>query len=124
MDLLAPSLSPSLVCCPFGRSRSAAAQARPLTAAAGATAETTRCRATQQPDSPGIEAVNVGDPTSPALMGASAETFALSGFAFSRWAVHAVSEFSGFDTFAPCQGPLFADDFESGNTTAWSSTVP
>jgi hypothetical protein len=79
---------------------------------------------TWQPDSPGIEAVNVGDPTSPALMGASAETFALSGFAFSRWAVHAVSEFSGFDTFAPCQGPLFADDFESGNTTAWSSTVP
>jgi hypothetical protein len=31
---------------------------------------------------------------------------------------------TGFDSFTLCQGPLFADGFESGDTTAWSGAAP
>jgi len=38
--------------------------------------------------------------------------------------VFAVTHETGFDIFALCRGPIFADDFETGDTTMWSSAVP
>jgi len=42
-------------------------------------------------------------------------------FAFSDEHVFTSRYASGVDVFTLCQGPIFADGFESGDTTAWSS---
>ncbi len=31
---------------------------------------------------------------------------------------------TGFEHLSLCQGPIFADGFESGDTSVWSMTLP
>jgi len=76
------------------------------------------------PGSPMIEAVNIGDAASPSFVGTSLETWDGFGLAFSRSAVHSVSEISGIETFAQCRDPVFADGFETGDTSAWGRASP
>ena len=76
------------------------------------------------PGPSGIEAWDIGDPTNPTLMGARSDVGSVQHFAFSDEHVFPIRKTTGFDAFALCQGPLFADGFESGDTTAWSSAVP
>jgi hypothetical protein len=71
-----------------------------------------------------VEAVDFGDPTAPEFMGVSPETRQVNRFATGPEGVIALSLETGFDAFALCQGPIFADDFESGTTSAWSGGVP
>jgi hypothetical protein len=73
-----------------------------------------------------IEAVDIGNPLNPSFMSLSA---VVDGgwphhLAFSHREVFILGESVGFDTFTLCQGPLFADGFETGDTAAWASTVP
>ncbi len=72
----------------------------------------------------GIEAWDIGDPTNPTLMGARSDVGSVQHFAFSDEHVFSNRYISGFDIFSLCQGPLFADGFETGDTTMWSSAVP
>jgi len=72
----------------------------------------------------GIEAWDIGDPTNPTLMSARSDVGSVQHFAFSDEHVFSIRYASGFDIFSLCQGPIFADGFESGNITAWESTLP
>jgi len=81
------------------------------------------------PDSPpfqvaGIEAVDLADPLAPAFLGFVEGPGHVNRFAFRPDEVYAFHLETGFDIYALCQGPIFADDFESGTTSAWSSAVP
>ena len=60
----------------------------------------------------------------PEFMGLSHETGLVRRLPTGPGEVFAVTLETGFDIFALCQGPLFADGFESGDTTAWSSVAP
>lgn len=71
-----------------------------------------------------VEAVNFADPTAPEFMGLSHETGLVTRLPTGPVGVFAVTLETGFDILEPCQGPIFADDFETGDTTAWSSAVP
>ena len=68
-----------------------------------------------------IEVVDMGDPTSPTAMGQYVGAgFPAPGFTFDQRMAYSFSTYSGFDIFALCQGPIFADGFETGDTVAWS----
>ena len=71
-----------------------------------------------------VEAANFADPGAPEFMGASPETRLVNRLATGPEWVVALSLESGFDTFSLCQGPIFADGFESGDTTAWLGAAP
>jgi hypothetical protein len=68
-----------------------------------------------------VEAVDFADPAAPEFMGVSPETRLVNRLATGPDGVLALSLETGFDTFSLCQGPLFADGFESGDTSAWGS---
>ena len=44
--------------------------------------------------------------------------------AISAGHVYVTDLVAGLAVFNECEGPVFADDFESGDTSAWSMTVP
>ncbi len=44
--------------------------------------------------------------------------------AFDREHVFTVRYASGFESFTLCHDPIFADGFESGDTSAWASVGP
>jgi hypothetical protein len=71
-----------------------------------------------------VEVWNIGDPTDPTAMGVHPGTGIVHDFAFGGGHVFTARMFSGVDVFEHCQGPLFADGFESGDATMWSVTVP
>ena len=71
-----------------------------------------------------VEAVNFADPRAPEFMGLSHDTGRVRRFTAGPEEIFAVTLETGFDILALCQGPLFADGFESGDSGAWSSTVP
>lgn len=71
-----------------------------------------------------IEVVNFADPRYPVFMGILDRPGRVNRIAFGPDEVYVFGRDTGFDTFALCQGPIFADGFESGDVTAWSSTVP
>ena len=71
-----------------------------------------------------LEVVNIANPSAPAFMGLWDGAGYTWDFAFSDQHLFSSRHRSGFDTFALCHGPLFADGFESGDTTAWSSAAP
>ncbi len=71
-----------------------------------------------------VESWNMGDPLSPVLMGTHGEAGDVMDFAFSDEHVFTSRYASGVDVFTLCQGPIFADGFETGDTTAWSSAAP
>jgi len=71
-----------------------------------------------------VEVVNFADPLAPEFMGRSHDTGLVTRLPTGPVGVFAVTLETGFDILEPCQGPLFADGFESGDTTAWSSVVP
>jgi hypothetical protein len=71
-----------------------------------------------------VEVVDIGNPHEPTAMGQYSGVGSPTAFAFSNEMAFLARIYSGFDTFALCQGPIFADGFESGDTTAWSSAVP
>jgi len=76
-------------------------------------------------DSPhAIEAVNFANPREPAFLGLVPHTGDAKRLTFSPEEVFVVHRETGFETFALCQDPLFADDFESGDTMMWSTAVP
>ncbi len=68
-----------------------------------------------------VEVVNFADPTAPEFMGLSHDTGLVRRLPTGPEEVFAVALETGFDTFALCQGPIFADGFETGDTSAWSS---
>jgi hypothetical protein len=77
------------------------------------------------PQQPGaIEAVNFADPTNPVFMGLLPRSGRVKRLAFSSQEIFVFDRQSGFDTFTLCQGPLFADSFETGDATAWSGVMP
>jgi hypothetical protein len=71
-----------------------------------------------------VKAWNIGQPSSPVPMGEEATAEALVDLAFGADTVVTTRVASGFEIFSVCQGPIFADGFESGDTSAWSSAVP
>ncbi len=71
-----------------------------------------------------VEVVDIGDLSNPTFLGARPGAGFAWSIAFGDEQVFVTSYECGFDTFALCQGPLFADGFGSGDTTAWSSAVP
>lgn len=71
-----------------------------------------------------VEAVDFGDPTAPEFMGISPETWRIDHLAAGPEGVYAVSLETGFEVLGHCQGPIFADGFESGDTSAWAAEVP
>lgn len=71
-----------------------------------------------------VEAVDFGDPAAPEFMGVSSETWMVNRLDAGPNGVFAVSLEAGFDFFSLCQGPLFADGFESGDTSAWAEAAP
>jgi hypothetical protein len=71
-----------------------------------------------------MEVVDIGHPRDPTFMGLSVDMDRPRAFVFNGEGVFAVTDFAGFNTFTLCQGPLFADGFETGDTTAWASTLP
>jgi len=72
----------------------------------------------------GIDVWDIGKPDDPVFMGSHSGAGYVTDFAFSGEHVFSTRYYSGFDILELCQGPLFADDFETGDTTAWSSVVP
>ena len=72
----------------------------------------------------GVEAWDMSDPLNPVLMGTHGEAGDVMDLAFSDGHVFTARFFSGVDIFTRCSGPIFADGFESGDTTMWSSAVP
>ncbi len=71
-----------------------------------------------------IEAVDFGNPLAPVFMNLQPRQGPVMRMASDKNAIFVFDRNSGFDTLALCQGPLFADGFESGDTNAWSSAVP
>ncbi len=71
-----------------------------------------------------LEAWNVGDPSTPVLMGERLGTGDVVDLALGEEYVFTARLMTGFETFSLCQGPLFADGFESGDPSAWSGAVP
>lgn len=71
-----------------------------------------------------VEAWDIGDPANPTLIGTRADAGSVQHFVFDEDHVFTIRVDSGFDVFTLCLDPLFADDFELGNTDAWSSAVP
>ena len=71
-----------------------------------------------------VEAWDMADPINPVLMGTHDEAGDVMDFAFSDEHVFTARYVSGVDVFILCQGPLFADGFETGDTTAWSGVTP
>jgi hypothetical protein len=65
--------------------------------------------------------VYVGQYNSPALLN-TAE--GIGGVAVSGGSVYAASGDTGLSVFTECGGAIFHDGFESGDTSAWSATVP
>ncbi len=82
--------------------------------------------ATHAPSSPEatIEVLDVGDPANPTFVASRAGFGFVNGFVFSREHLFSTRYDTGFDIYTLCQGPVFGDGFESGDTTAWSSAVP
>lgn len=70
-----------------------------------------------------LEAWDVGDPSNPVLMGEHLGGGDVVDLALGKEYVFTARFMSGFEIFSLCQGPLFADGFESGDTTMWSSAV-
>lgn len=72
-----------------------------------------------------VEIVNIGDLDSPVTMGQYVGASAPApGFVFDRQMAYFFKRYSGFDTFTLCLGPLFADGFETGDTSEWASAQP
>lgn len=71
-----------------------------------------------------VEAVNFGDPGAPEYLGLSHVTGWVRRLLTSPGEVFSLTLETGFDTFALCQGPIFADGFETGDSDEWSNTVP
>jgi hypothetical protein len=71
-----------------------------------------------------LEAVDVANPDAPTLMGVVGYPGGARRLAFGPDDLFVLDWSAGFDTYPLCQGPIFADDFESGNTSAWTSAVP
>lgn len=71
-----------------------------------------------------IEAWDIGDPSNPVLMARRNGSGDVVDLALGKEHVFTARYLSGFESFTLCQGPLFADDFESGGSAEWSSTVP
>lgn len=76
-------------------------------------------------DPPGaIEAVNFANPLEPTFLGLMPRHGDAKRLTFSSDEIFVAHRETGFDTFALCQGPIFADGFETGDTSAWSSAQP
>ena len=71
-----------------------------------------------------VEVWDMADPINPVLMGTHDEAGNVMDFAFSGDHVFTARFLSGVDVFTLCQGPIFADGFETGDTTAWSGVTP
>ena len=71
-----------------------------------------------------IEVVNFADPMNPIFMDLIERPGRVKRFAFGPDELYVFGRETGFDIFALCRGPLFADGFESEDTSAWSGVVP
>ncbi|HSN54193.1 MAG TPA: hypothetical protein VLT32_05955 [Candidatus Sulfomarinibacteraceae bacterium] len=71
-----------------------------------------------------VEAVDFADPGAPEFMGLSHVTGPVRRLPAGPGQVFALTLETGFDVLTLCQGPIFADGFESGNPSAWTSAVP
>jgi hypothetical protein len=71
-----------------------------------------------------VEAVSFADPLAPTFLGLMPHHEDAKRLAFSPNEVFVAHRETGFDTFALCHDPVFADGFESGDTSAWSGAVP
>jgi hypothetical protein len=71
-----------------------------------------------------VEAVDLADPLAPVFLGVSPDTWYVLRLRTGSEGVFVVSLETGFDILGHCHSPIFADDFESGTTAAWSGGVP
>ena len=63
-------------------------------------------------------------PSIPVEVGTYYTADAALAVAISAGHVYVTDFVAGLAVFNECQGPVFADDFESGDTSAWSMIVP
>ena len=72
----------------------------------------------------GLKAVDVSDPTAPVLIGqVSTPGSASHGVASDGQLVYVAEAAAGVEVFWDVSTVVFFDDFESGNTSAWSNTT-
>jgi hypothetical protein len=73
----------------------------------------------------GIRAVDISDPFNPVSVGShDTPGHASEGIAASGGFVWVAEGSAGLEIFRDCELTLFSDGFESGDTSAWSNTVP
>ncbi len=71
-----------------------------------------------------LVAVNMGDPRSPTNLGSSPLAGYGNRLSVSSNGVLVTYDPTGFESFSLCHDPIFADGFESGDPSAWSSSAP
>jgi hypothetical protein len=72
----------------------------------------------------GVRVVDVSAPSSPTEIGFSETGGGAWGVAANRQTLLVADRAAGLAVFDSCQGGLFSDGFETGDTSVWSATFP
>ena len=68
--------------------------------------------------------VDVSNPAAPVEVGFYDTPGLASGVAVAWAYAYVADDSAGLEILTSCSGELFSDSFESGDTSAWSATVP
>ena len=72
----------------------------------------------------GLRVVDVSNPAAPFEVGSYDTPFEAVGVAVAGYYAYLADGVWGLEVLTACEGLLFQDGFESGDTSAWSATVP
>jgi hypothetical protein len=72
----------------------------------------------------GLRVIDVSTPSAPVEVGFADTPGSAEGVAVAVGFVFVADNAAGLAVFRECSGALFADGFESGDTSAWSATLP
>jgi hypothetical protein len=72
----------------------------------------------------GLRVVNVSNPAAPFEVGSYDSLGNAIGVAVAGSYAYVGDAFAGLEVLTSCEGLLFQNGFESGDTSAWSATVP
>ena len=72
----------------------------------------------------GLRVIDVSNPAAPVEIGFYDTPGSASGVAVAGAYAYVADKGSGLEILTSCSAELFSDGFESGDTSAWSATVP
>ena len=72
----------------------------------------------------GLRAYDVSDPASPVEVGHADTPADARDVTVAGKFVYVAESMAGMEIYRECEGPLFADDFETGDCSKWSLEVP